>query len=445
MRAAAFIATAGLLVAGAGGQAGAEALVNDPAADAAAQDTQSGAAVLPIPPSSVLVVFNDSGTFALPGSPHFTGFARSADGGQTFADLGRLPDSANGDVGYPVLARNLTSGRVFLATLPFASSTVIPVFRSDDGGQTWQGPANAFNVGNMDRHWIAIDNAPGIGQGVLYVLARDFAAGGGMRIARSIDAGVSFQSSSLLTPNTGQLANLVVGPDHTVYAFWLDTGNVFRIRASGDFGTTFSLPTPVTTLASTALNGDLGVGFRTTGQLQAVATATTGMVVAVWADRGAAPDRADIRYAVGTNFGTTWSTPIRVNDDATSNDQVVPTIAITPDGTRLIVAWYDRRNDAANSLLEYRARIATVSGTSVTFGASFTVSSGSFQAISAQDPSISPSYFVDYDAASADDDFFYLSWADTRLASATHAQQPDVRFARIAAPPPPPLFANGFE
>lgn len=430
---------------GAGGSAGAEALVNDPAADATAQDTQSGAAVLSIPPSSVLVVYNDSGSYAPPGSPHFGGFARSTDGGQAFADLGKLPDTANGDAGYPVLARNAATGRVFLATLPLNVSSVIPVFRSDDGGQTWQGPANAFNTGNLDRHWIAVDNAPGVGQGTLYVLARDFNAGGGMRFARSIDGGATFQPSSILLPGAGQLAHLVVGPDHTVYAFWLDTGNVFKVRASGDFGTTFSLPTVVTTLASTAVNGDLGVGFRTTGQLQAVATATPGMVVAVWAGRGTTPDRADILYSIGTNFGTSWTTPARVNDDATTNDQVVPTIAITPDGTRLIVAWYDRRNDAANALLEYRARIATVSGTSLAFGASFAVSTGAFAAVRGQDPIVNASYFVDYDQAGADDAYFHLAWADTRLASAAHAQQPDIRFARIAAPPAPPLFANGFE
>mgnify|MGYP002144689775 CR=1 FL=1 len=65
---------------------------------------------------------------------------------------------------------------IFLATLGFATQAVVPVFRSDDGGLTWQGPATAFNVGQMDRHWIAVDNAPGVGQGLVYLFARDFAA-----------------------------------------------------------------------------------------------------------------------------------------------------------------------------------------------------------------------------------------------------------------------------
>lgn len=433
------------LLLGSAGAVGAEALVNDPAADATTQDTQSGASVLPIPPSTVLVVFNDSGSFVGAPQQHVTGYARSTDGGQTFADLGRLPDTPNGDLGYPVLARNAATGRIFLATLGFATQAVVPVFRSDDGGLTWQGPATAFNVGQMDRHWIAVDNAPGVGQGLVYLFARDFAAGGGMRLARSNDNGVSFSNIQLLASGVGTLANVAIGPDHTVYAFWLE-GTLLRVRVSGDFGATFTLPVTVATLTSTGVAGDLGLGFSTTATPQAVATATPGHVVLAWADRGAAMgDRADIYYATSSDFGATWSARARVNDDATTRDQAVPTIAITPDRTRLAIGWYDRRNDPANALFEYRARTATVTGDTVTFAPSVPVSSGAFPVVLAQDPLVRPNYFVDYDQAAADDAFFHFAWADTRLASATHAQQPDVRLERVAAPPVPPLFADGFE
>lgn len=422
----------------------AQALVNDPAADATAQDTQSGTALAIVPPSTVVAVFNDSGSFLGNPQQHFTGYARSVDGGQVFADLGRLPDTANGDTGYPVIARNFATGRIFLATLPFNSSNVIPVFRSDDGGASWQGPANAFNVGTMDRHWLAVDNAPGVGQGIVYLFARDFAGGGGMRLARSIDNGLTFSNIQLLS-TTGVLANVTVGPDHTVYVFWLD-GTTQRVRVSTDFGATFTLPVTVATLTSAPPFGDLGIGFRTSGQLQAVATAAPGSVVATWADRGtAAGDRADVFFATSSDYGATWSAPARVNDDSTSRDQAVPTIAATPDRTRLAIGWYDRRNDPANALLEYRVRIGVQSGGGVVFQPSVAVSNGSFAAVRAQDPIVNANYFVDYDQAAADDAFFYFAWADTRLASAAHASQPDVRLARVAAPPVPPLFANGFE
>jgi hypothetical protein len=426
------------------GDARAQALVNDPAADTTAQDTQSGTALAVVPPTTVLAVFNDSGSFVGTPQQHFTGYARSTDGGQSFADLGRLPDTANGDVGYPVLARNASNGRIFLATLGFASQAVIPVFRSDDGGATWQGPATAFNTGVMDRHWIAVDNAPGVGQGLVYLFARDFGTGGGMRLARSSDNGVTFSNVQSFTSN-GTLANVTVGPDHTLYVFWLE-GTLLRVRVSGDFGATLTLPVTVATIASTGQLGDLGIGFRTAALPQAVATATPGTVVVAWADRGTAMgDRADVFHVVSTDFGATWSAPARVNDDATTRDQAVPTIAITADRTRLAIGWYDRRNDPANVLLEYRVRVATVAGGNVAFAPSIPVSGGSFPPVRGQDPIVNANYFVDYDQATADDAFFYFAWADTRLASATHAQQPDVRLARVAAPPAPPLFADGFE
>jgi hypothetical protein len=37
----------------------------------------------------------------------------------------------------------------------------------------------------------------------------------------------------------------------------------------------------------------------------------------------------------------------------------------------------------------------------------------------------------DYDQAVADNDYFYTTWGDNRLADAFHANQPDVRFAKI--------------
>ncbi len=34
----------------------------------------------------------------------------------------------------------------------------------------------------------------------------------------------------------------------------------------------------------------------------------------------------------------------------------MPVLAVKPDGTQLFMAWYDRRNDANNSLIEVYGR-----------------------------------------------------------------------------------------
>src|SRR5438309_516117 len=82
-------------------------LVNNPAADTTSQDTQSETSSVSFINASgqqvVVVGFNDSGSFDPSFNPpfHFTGYARSTDGGATFTDLGVLPASANGDAGDP--------------------------------------------------------------------------------------------------------------------------------------------------------------------------------------------------------------------------------------------------------------------------------------------------------------------------------------------------------
>src|SRR5262245_57302184 len=120
-------------------------LVNNPAADTTSQDTQSETSSVSFTDASgqqvIVVGFNDSGSFDPPF--HFTGYARSTDGGATFTDLGVLPASANGDAGDPALVRDAVTGRIYFATLDFATGNTLPVFTSNDDGLTFSAPVNA--------------------------------------------------------------------------------------------------------------------------------------------------------------------------------------------------------------------------------------------------------------------------------------------------------------
>src|SRR5439155_19438686 len=71
--------------------------------------------------NTVVLAYFDSGSDA--GYVNrYTGFSRSTDGGATFTDRGALLTSIYGDTGDPVMARNATTGRIFLATTYFAGS-----------------------------------------------------------------------------------------------------------------------------------------------------------------------------------------------------------------------------------------------------------------------------------------------------------------------------------
>src|SRR5438067_1078679 len=171
-------------------------LVNNPAADLGSNDTQSETALV-LAGANVVVAFNDSGSNA--GNNKFTGFAQSTNGGATFTDRGTLPTSSAGDAGDPALARDAVNGTIYLATLGYSSSNVIQVFRSTDGA-TFAAPVNAApgfgGSHQLDKEWIAVDNAPGAGQGNVYVVFTDFGSifgpNNGVFLTRSTNGGATW-------------------------------------------------------------------------------------------------------------------------------------------------------------------------------------------------------------------------------------------------------------
>jgi hypothetical protein len=178
---------------------------------------------------------------------------------------------------------------------------------------------------------------------------------------------------------------------------------------------------------------DLGLGgFRSNVFPQAAVNPVNGNVYIIYPNNPAGTDRADIFFRQSTDSGATWSAAVRVNDDATTRDQWQPTLAVTPDGSRVFVGWYDRRLDAANNLIDNFGRIGTVSGATVTFGADFRITDQSYPPVFGVDPALLSTYMGDWDECAADNNFFYYSWGDNRDPSTGHAgNQANVRLAKI--------------
>src|SRR5262245_66668852 len=87
----------------------ANVLVNDPALDTTAEDTQSETAIVLGADSKVIVAYNDTGSVSV--DPDlFTGWALSTNGGTSFKDKGAVPESPFFDGGDPVLARSSRTG-----------------------------------------------------------------------------------------------------------------------------------------------------------------------------------------------------------------------------------------------------------------------------------------------------------------------------------------------
>jgi hypothetical protein len=404
-----------------------DALVNNNSGSTGtANFTQSETSVLAFG-GRVLVAYNDSGSNA-GGTNKFTGYSYSTDNGNTFTDGGTLPTSTSGDAGDPVLARDETTGTIYFATLSF-SGPGDQIFRSTDNGVTWSAPVNGapgIAAGNGDKEWIAVDNYAGAGRGNLYHVIRDFGAGNGIFFYRSTDGGNTF------TPNSGTLiasgnqgAFVTVSPDHAVEAYWY-AGTSIMMRKSTDLGVTFGPAITVATGLVGGTNGDLGLtgirqgtstasGFRSNEFPHAVVNPVTGAIYVTYNNKGAGTDKADVFFVQSTNGGSTWSTPVKVNDDTTTTDQWQPTLAVTPDGTRLGIFYSSRQEDTAgDNLFKYYGRIGAISGSTVTFAPSFAVSDTASLPEFGRDSVVNSVYMGDYNTASATNGAFYVSWSDNR-------------------------------
>jgi hypothetical protein len=381
--------------------------------------------------NTVVAGFNDSGSY-LGVTNHFTGWSRSTDGGQIWVDGGTLPTSGNGDAGDPQLARDVVSGRIYFETLGFTSDDVIEVFHSDDNGQTWSAPVNgAPGRASLDKAWLAVDNFSGGGQGDVYLVVRDFSAGNGVYFFRSTDQGATFGPSggTLIASGGGgnvQGANVVVGPDHSVYALWYDSpSNSIKVRKSTDLGLTFGSAVTVASGLIGGTNGDLGLTgtpngastspFRSNEFPQAAVNPSNGNIYVTFDNKGAGSDKADVFLVQSTNGGATWSAATKVNDDTTTTDQWGPTLAVAPDGSSLGVFYYSRQEDPANdNLFKFYGRIATISGSAVTFGSGFAVSDVASLPEFGRDNVVNSVYMGDYDVAVATASAFHVTWADNR-------------------------------
>lgn len=419
--------------------------VNDPTLDIiGTQRTQSETAVLRGSGNNVLSAYNDSGFFAS-ATQVFTGFSTSSDGGVTWTDRGFIPPGAVGHFGDPVLARHNASGRIYQATLA-GTTNGMNIYSSTDDGLTWSAavngaPGTASSSG--DKEWIAVDNFAGSGNGNVYHAYRDFGTGGGMRFTRSTDSGATFgPTPGQLIASTGQGAYAVVGADHAVYYFWLDSvgGQTVKVRKSTDQGLTFAAAVNIgPALNTTGTNGGLTIpaGFRSNAFPSCAANPTNANILyCVNNDIGTGgTDRGEIFFQQSTDGGATWATRGRVNADTGTNVQWNPSLTIRPDGTALAVAWYDSRSDTANRRFERFAAVGTISGATVTFGPNFVISNSSGTPVFGADSVVNSVYMGDYDQMDASNTNFFSTHVDTRLGTQ------DVRGAVFTAAGPGPVVS----
>lgn len=138
-----------------------------------------------------------------------------------------------------------------------------------------------------------------------------------------------------------------VGPDATVYISWAsEDGIVFKKSIDG--GQTW--PSQETLVSTLPGGWDYYVsGLQRCSGLPYTACDLSkgpygGNIYVNWSDIRNGADNPDVWLARSTDGGTTWSSPIRVNDDTTRSGQFMSTMTIDQATGYIYVLFYDRRN-----------------------------------------------------------------------------------------------------
>jgi RTX calcium-binding nonapeptide repeat (4 copies) len=460
--------------------------VNDPSLDPTFQDgthiTQSEVAV-EFSGSSAVMAYNDI-THLYDGGPlSLTGFSHSSDGGATWQDRGEVPSTGGSSIliGDPVLEAR-PDGTLFLASLLCTGPTTtdrcpIAVATSTDGGQTFGTPSATWPTipptDTADKPWLAVDDSstsPRAGR--VYVAWANFTTTGDspIMIASSADGSTWSPPVIINDPNcapaagfpyAGQGVQLDVAVNGDVYAAWWcagDTSLQIRFDRSTDGGMTWGTDRIVTTYFHPS--GDAVVNCGTSEQPRPsivyngnirfndfpsmTVNPVTGTVHLLWTQDPdgfrLGVDDAAVYHARSTDQGATWSPPAILGSHPT--DQLFPMIRAAPDGT-VVAAWYDRRNDPSNLLIDMYAIPSFDDG--ATFGPLERITNTSFavpKILPNYDTGIRNCYMGDYNgmAATPTGDFL-LGWGDNRDPgpAENNGVDPNI-YAATYVPPRPPVI-----
>ncbi len=139
-----------------------------------------------------------------------------------------------------------------------------------------------------------------------------------------------------------------------------------------------------------------------------------------------------VRYS--DNNGTTWSAPIKVNDDATTRSQFLPKIASDPATGNVAVCWHDARNSAGNTAMQVYCSATGTAPATPTFAANVLVGDGGSTSNG------SGVEFGDYSGLTFGADVIHPVWADTSNSGGTNPNGTanfDAYTDRVTGPPFP--------
>jgi hypothetical protein len=288
----------------------------------------------------------------------------STDGGITW-NIGILMEPTYGVWGDPIIFTD-TAGAFYYSHLsnPASGNWIdrIVFQKSLDGGATWSaGTYTGLNGSKaQDKEavvvnsatneiyvtWTQFDNygssSPLDSSVILFSKSADAGATWSMPVRISAEAGNCVDSDS-----TMEGAIPMIGPAGEIYVVW--TGpNGLVFNKSLDNGVTW-LPHELP-IISTPGGWDYNISGlqRCNGLPQAICDLSPGpnygTIYINWTDQRNGTTDTDVWLIKSTDGGTTWSSPVRVNDDIAGKQQFLTWMDIDPANGYIYCVFYDRRN-----------------------------------------------------------------------------------------------------
>ncbi|HRI47318.1 MAG TPA: sialidase family protein, partial [Ignavibacteriaceae bacterium] len=352
-----------------------------------ASSTQSEMSI-DIHPLNMNVVFGSANTTSWPVSGLYgTGGYYTTNGGTSWGGFDIPPFGSNSGDPASVIG---TNGNFYLGFIDGGSNYGGQgVAVSTNNGTNWirhvVAPAPAGTNDLLDKNHLWIDKQVGSPyENRVYAAYTAFVSGSPnnnkVEFRYSTNYGVNWSSAINVSSGTAsgshdQGVNVATGPNGEVYSAWavydnwssgnygedaigfnISTnggqtwGTAKRVYAAPNFGvrTNPSSPNPVRLASFPSMAVDRSNGVR------------RGTIYMSWPQIGVTPAGSDMDIVLikSTNNGTTWTSPVRVNDDPLNNGkrQYFNWMTVDPSTGHVYVVFYDQRNTTTDSAEVYMAR-----------------------------------------------------------------------------------------
>lgn len=354
-------------------------------------------------------------------------YFQSSTGGSTWG--GSYQGAGGSNSGDPTTAIGL-NGRQYVN---FISDPGGQGIAYSDNGTTWSTATVAPNPGSLaDKNHMWIDNSPlSPYEGNLYTAWTDF---GGtddseIKINRSTNDGVTWStpvniSSAINAGSHNQGVNIQTGPNGEVYVAWAvydgwptdETAIGFTKSTNG--GTSYATATRIISnikgIRTTETSKNHRVNSFPVMAVDISGGPNNGNIYIVWSNVGVPGTNTGTNISVymirSTNGGTSWSTPVRVNQgpNTAGKEAYFPWISCDPETGVLSVIFYDDRNTTSASCEAWVAYSLDAGNT----WTDFRVSDVSFTPSAI--PGLAGGYMGDYLGITSKGGMVYPCWTDTR-------------------------------